>query len=128
MQAQTLDRGEMEELVQQAEEEEEEEEEEEDEELEEEIKVSRKKNKKKAKKQRVCKSICSINTHQCLAAIKALYLFFYLFFFWGGGGRKHHIKIIKKGDIILQLTNVQTTAFCKTHALFHSTSNEIIRG
>lgn len=50
--AQTLDSGEMEELVQQAEEEEEEEEEEEDEELEEEIKVSRKKNKKKAKKQR----------------------------------------------------------------------------
>lgn len=127
MQAQTLDRGEMEELVQQAEEEEEEEEEEEDEELEEEIKVSRKKNKKKAKKQRVCKSICSINTHQCVAAIKALYLIFLIyFFFWGG--RKHQIKIIKKGDIILQLSNVQITAFCKTHALFHSTSNEIIRG
>lgn len=85
LQAQTLDRGEMEELVQQAEEEEEEEEEEEDEELEEEIKVSRKKNKKKAKKQRVCKSICSINTHQCLAAIKALYLFFLCIFFGGGG-------------------------------------------
>lgn len=86
LQAQTLDRGEMEELVQQAEEEEEEEEEEEDEELEEEIKVSRKKNKKKAKKQRVCKSIFLINAHQCLAAIIGLDLSFLFFFFARGGG------------------------------------------